>query len=94
MSACFMTFGVLLLVALLASLAKVMRGPTAIDRMLAAQLVCTLGVGTTLLLSAGLRQAALVGVALVLATLAAVSSVTFVRRTLQSDGANGDGESS
>jgi multicomponent Na+:H+ antiporter subunit F len=85
MNAWFLGLGALMLLALLASLVKVMRGSSAIDQMLAAQLVGTLGVGATLLLSAGLEAAELVDVALVLAALAAVSGVTFVRRTLRAE---------
>lgn len=69
-----------LLLTLAAGMIRVVRGPTAADRMLAAQLFGTTGVATLLLLSAAWKQSALMDVALVLALLAAVIGVTFVRR--------------
>jgi len=60
-------------------LIRVLRGPTHPDQMIAAQLLGTLGVGL-LLLPAELDQVpALRDVALVLATLAAVVTLAFVR---------------
>lgn len=71
-----------LAVALLASLAaalwRVWRGPTDADRMMAAQLVGTAGVGLMLILWAQGEGAAL-DVALVLALLAALAAVGFVK---------------
>jgi multicomponent Na+:H+ antiporter subunit F len=69
-----------LLVALAIGMIRVLRGPAAGDRMLAAQLVGTTGVGILLLLAAALGVPALVDVALVLALLAAVAVVAFTRR--------------
>jgi len=68
-------------------LLRVVHGPTLEDRMLAAQLIGTAGVGILLLLAPLLGLAALVDVALVLALLAAVAvaAVTARRR-----GAHGD----
>ncbi len=59
---------------------RVMRGPTAADRMLAAQLFGTTAVAVLLLLSDGTGQPALRDIALVFAVLAAVAAVTFVQR--------------
>lgn len=65
------------------------RGPTAVDRMMAAQLVGTLGVALVLVLGAmggeGVQM-----VALVVALLAAVSGVAFVRRYLPAGRADDD----
>ncbi len=69
-----------LLLNLAAGLWRVMRGPTAADRMLAAQLFGTVAVATLLLLAEGMGRPALRDVALVFALLAAVAAVAFVQR--------------
>lgn len=69
-----------LLLNLAAGLWRVMRGPTAADRMLAAQLFGTTAVAVLLLLAEGMQRAALRDVALVFAFLAAVAAVAFVQR--------------
>jgi multicomponent Na+:H+ antiporter subunit F len=71
----------LLLLTLIAGLWRVLRGPTAADRMLAAQLFGTTAVACLLLLTEALDQPSLRDVALLFALLAAISAVTFVRRT-------------
>ncbi|MBZ5715676.1 monovalent cation/H+ antiporter complex subunit F [Nannocystis pusilla] len=71
----------LLLLTLVAGLVRVLRGPTPADRMLAAQLFGTTGVAILLLLEEALEAAALIDVALVVALLAAVALVAFVRRS-------------
>jgi multicomponent Na+:H+ antiporter subunit F len=68
-----------LLVAVLAGLWRVVRGPTAGDRMLAAQLLGTGAVGVLMLLAVAAERPALVDVALVLALLAAVAAAAFTR---------------
>lgn len=71
-----------LLLNLLAALIRAARGPTAADRMLAAMLFGTTGVGVLLLLAHAGDQVAmpLVDTALVLALLAAIAGVAFARR--------------
>jgi len=69
-----------LLLNLAAGLWRVMRGPTAADRMLAAQLFGTTAVAALLLLAEGMARPALRDVALVFALLAAVAAVAFVQR--------------
>jgi len=59
---------------------RVLRGPTATDRMLAAQLFGTTSVAALLVLAQAMDKAALRDVALVFALLAAVTAVAFVRR--------------
>lgn len=59
---------------------RVLLGPTAADRMLAAQLFGTTAVAILLLLAEAAGSAALRDVALVFALLAAVTAVAFVRR--------------
>lgn len=72
--------GAFLLLNLAAGLWRVMRGPTAADRMIAAQLFGTTAVAVLLLLAEGMAQPALRDVALVFALLAAVAAVAFVQR--------------
>jgi multicomponent Na+:H+ antiporter subunit F len=60
-------------------LVRVLRGPTAIDRMLAAQLLGTGGIGVVLLVAAATERPAAVDVALVLALFAAFAAVAFVK---------------
>ena len=69
-----------LMLALLLGLLRVLRGPGAGNRMLAAQLIGTAGVGILLLLSQLLEQPALLDVALILALLAAVAAAAFTGR--------------
>jgi multicomponent Na+:H+ antiporter subunit F len=70
---------VLLLLTLLGGLARVLRGPTAADRMLATQLFSTAGVGVLLLLAFAQTQFALLNVALALAVLAPLALIAFIR---------------
>jgi len=69
-----------LLLTLVAGLWRVLRGPTAADRMLAAQLFGTTAVACLLLLAQALGQPSLRDVALTFALLATVTAVAFVRR--------------
>ena len=73
-------FASLLLVSIIVGLARVERGPTPADRMLAAQLFGTTGVAILLLLSEAMDAPALRDVALVFALLAAMAAVAFVKR--------------
>lgn len=66
---------------LVVGLVPVLRAPRAAERMLAAQLLGTTGVGLLLLLAVLLDLPALRDVALVLALLAAVALAAFTRRT-------------
>ena len=58
---------------------RVLRGPTETDRMMTAQLVGTGGVAVLLLLAGATATPSVVDVALMLALLAAFTSVAFVR---------------
>ena len=69
-----------LLLNLAAGMWRVVRGPTAADRMLAAQLFGTTAVAVLLLIAESTATAAFRDVALLFALLAAVTAVTFVRR--------------
>ena len=75
----------LLLVTIIIGLLRVLWGPTAADRMMAAQLFGTCGVAILLLLARGLEQLIIEDVALVFALLGALSTVAFVRRAWKTD---------
>jgi len=70
---------------LVAGLWRILQGPTAADRMLAAQLFGTTAVAGLLLLAEAGDASALRDVALVFALLAVVAVVTFVRRNWNAD---------
>lgn len=76
----YLALALFLLLNLGAGMWRVLRGPTAADRMLAAQLFGTTAVAILLLLAEAADGAALRDVALVIALLAAVTAVAFVRR--------------
>ncbi len=80
-----------LLLNLAAGLWRVMRGPTAADRMLAAQLFGTTAVAVLLLLAEGMGEPSFRDIALVFSLLAAVAAVAFVQR-VWSRGGNNDGD--
>lgn len=69
----------LLLVNLAVGLVRVARGPTSFDRMLAAQFLGTVSVGFLLLVGASRGLPPLRDVALLLAILAPVATIAFVR---------------
>jgi multicomponent Na+:H+ antiporter subunit F len=70
-----------LLLTIAGALWRVWRGPDQADRMMAAQLVGTGGVGVILLLAAIADDWAMLDVALVLALLAALAAIAFVKST-------------
>ena len=80
MQALYLALALFLLLNLGAGMWRVLRGPTAADRMLAAQLFGTTAVAVLLLLAQATGNAALRDVALLFALLAAVTAVAFVRR--------------
>jgi len=80
MQTLLLALALFLLLNLAAGMWRILRGPTAADRMLAAQLFGTTAVATLLLLAQATGNAALRDVALVFALLAAVTAVAFVRR--------------
>lgn len=80
MIAVYFIVALFLLGTLVAGLWRVLRGPGAADRMLAAQLFGTTAVACLLLLAEAGEAPALRDVALVFALLAVVAVVTFVRR--------------
>lgn len=80
MQSIYLGLALFLLLNLGAGMWRILRGPTAADRMLAAQLFGTTAVAMLLLLAQTYDNAALRDVALVFALLAAVTAVAFVRR--------------
>ena len=73
------TIAGLLLLILLAGLGRILLGPSPADRMLASQLFGTAGVAVLILLAFVQEQPALLNVALVLALLAPLTLIEFVR---------------
>jgi multicomponent Na+:H+ antiporter subunit F len=78
MSHVFFGAACLVLVTVAVGLVRVLSGPGDVDRMMAAQLLGTGGVGVLLLLGAAPDEPAAVDVALATALLASFSSVAFV----------------
>jgi multicomponent Na+:H+ antiporter subunit F len=68
-----------LILALLVGLGRILLGPSSADRMLASQLFSTVGVSILILLAIIQNQPALINVALVLALLAPLTLITFIR---------------
>ncbi|ABV36003.1 multiple resistance and pH regulation protein F [Shewanella sediminis HAW-EB3] len=80
MQTLYFTLALFLLLNLIVGMWRVLRGPTAADRMLTAQLFGTTSVAAMLLLAQATDKPALRDVALVFALLAAVTAVAFIRR--------------
>ena len=76
----YFAMALVLLLTIVAGLIRVVRGPTAGDRMLAAQLFGTTGVTVVLLLAFASRAPRLLDLAVVFAVLAAVVGVAFALR--------------
>ena len=91
MTALYLTAALVLLLGIVLGLVRVIRGPTAADRMLAAQLFGTTGVGVLLLLGRAFAAPAYWDVALVFAVLAGITGVAFVRRHAIPDLRSGEG---
>lgn len=80
MTALYLTVALFLLMNLAAGMWRILRGPTAADRMLAAQLFGTTAVTILLLLGEAMAQPLLWDTGLMFALLAAVTVVAFIRR--------------
>ena len=76
----YLWLAVIILASIMLGFIRILKGPKAADRMLAAQLFGTGGVAILLLLAQAMQMPSLVDVALVYALLAAVTMVVFVRR--------------
>ncbi len=79
-------FALILLPTIGVGMIRILRGPTDADRMMTAQLFGTSGVAILLLLSAGMGNSVLLDIALVFALLAALATMTFIRRTWHKPG--------
>jgi multicomponent Na+:H+ antiporter subunit F len=86
MSDILLIVALLLMVGITVGLIRVAIGPTPSDRMMAAQLMGTSGIGVILLLGPVLEVPALVDVALIFSLLAAVAVTAFTRRRIPTDG--------
>jgi multicomponent Na+:H+ antiporter subunit F len=67
------------MVNLLVGLTRVLIGPSTADRMLAVQLLGTNGVGLLVVIATGYQRYALLDIALILALLASLTLIAFVR---------------
>jgi multicomponent Na+:H+ antiporter subunit F len=85
MPAIFLALALLLLVTMTAGLLRIVIGPSPADRMMAAQLLGTSGIGVLVLLASALEMPALIDVGLIFALLAAVSVTAFTRRRIDQD---------
>lgn len=92
MSSFYLSMALILLLTIVAGLYRILRGPTAADRMLAAQLFGTCGVAVMLLLAKGLAMPVIENVALIYALLAVLSTVAFVQRAWSRAGRGESGE--
>ena len=79
MSGFLMAAGGLILLSVGVGLVRVLRGPTAADRMMAAQLLGTGGIAMMLLLAEAAGVPSAVDVALVLAVVSGFAGIAFVR---------------
>ncbi|MFP4063656.1 MAG: monovalent cation/H+ antiporter complex subunit F [Halochromatium sp.] len=78
----FLALALVLLVTMAAGMIRIIVGPTPADRMMAAQLLGTSGIGVLVLLAPALGIPALIDVGLIFALLAAVSVAAFTRRRI------------
>jgi multicomponent Na+:H+ antiporter subunit F len=83
---------VFLLANLLVALLRIVRGPSAADRLLAALLFGTTGVAILLILADGGGGAGLVDTALVFALLAAITGAAFAQRAWRREKKERDGD--
>jgi multicomponent Na+:H+ antiporter subunit F len=81
----YLTVSLVLLITMSLGLIRVVIGPTPADRMMAAQLLGSAGIGMLLLLAMALDVPALIDVALIFGLLAAVAVAAFTRRRVGRD---------
>lgn len=91
MTELFVALTLILFVNMAVGLSRIMRGPTAADRMLAAEMISTNTVAIVLLLWAATGRSALIDVALVFSLLSALAVVTFVSRAWSASPSGGQG---
>ncbi len=88
MSDFLLAAAVFVLATVAVGLVRILRGPQAADRMMAAQLLGTGGIAALLLLGVATQANAVIDVALTLALLAAFASVAFVQGAARPDEAD------
>lgn len=81
MNSFLLLLALFLFINLIVGIWRILRGPTASDLMLAAQLFGTIAVAILLVLAEAADHSSLRDVALIFALLSAVAAVAFVRRT-------------
>jgi multicomponent Na+:H+ antiporter subunit F len=81
----YLGIAALILISVLLGLVRIFKGPTGVDRMVAAQLLGSGGVAILLVLAFAMQMPALLDVALVYALLAATAMVVFLRRHWRRD---------
>jgi multicomponent Na+:H+ antiporter subunit F len=86
MIAYLLVITLVLMLSIVIGLVRVAIGPTPSDRMMAAQLMGTSGIGVILLLAQVVEISALIDVALIFALLAAVAVTAFTRRRVTEAG--------
>jgi len=91
MSSFFLAAASFILIMVALGLLRILRGPDASDRLMAAQLVGSGGVAVLLLLSATTKMPAIIDVALMLAILAVFATVGFVNWGADVRHQDGDG---
>lgn len=94
MSELYPALATLLLLNIVIGLFRILRGPSAADRMLAAEMFATSAVGIVLLMAFVTEQLVLIDVALVFALLAALTAVAFVSRAWSRLGLDPSGDAS
>lgn len=85
MSTFLLGTGIFILGVVALGLARILRGPTDADRMMAAQLLGTGGVAVLMLVGVVVGEEAILNVALTIALLAAFASVTFYKAAPPND---------
>lgn len=91
MSSFFLAAASFILIMVALGLLRILRGPDASDRLMAAQLIGSGGVAVLLLLSATTKMPAIIDVALMLAILAVFATVGFVNWGVDVRHQDGDG---
>ena len=90
----YLVIAAMLIISFAGGAIRLLRGPTRADRMMGAQLFGTTGAAIAVVLAAAMDAWVLIDVALVFASLAAVTVIAFVQRAeVASPTTDGDGRS-
>ena len=82
--------GLFLLLTVILGIVRIIFGPTVADRMMAAQLFGTSGMAILLVLAQGMDMPELIDIALTFSLLAALATMTFVRRVWYEESGDDD----